>query len=129
MPFSTHPRGVPSAPTPALLFGLAWTELADALGTTALAVLIRRARDRAVTDTSTLREFGVERNGFGYRYRLPAAWSNHDAAAEADLTALVQALIPLLAEFTGPVAIKRLAMVEPLWTRGIIQEEHLSRWA
>jgi hypothetical protein len=129
MPPSTHPPGETSSPTPAFLFGLAWTELAAALGTTALAVLVRRARDRAVPDCSTLHEFGIERDGFGYRYRLPAAWSSHDPEAAADLTTLVQALVPLLAELTGPVAIRRLAAVEPLWTMRIIGEEHLARWS
>lgn len=129
MQSSTGASCAMSPPTPASLFGMAWTELADALGTTALAVLVRRARDQAVPESSTLHELGIEREGFGYRYRLPPVWSKHDAAAEADLTALVQALIPLLAELTGPVAIKRLATVEPLLARGIIEEEHLTRWA
>jgi hypothetical protein len=126
MQSSTHPPVAMPPPTPALLFGLAWTELAAALGTTALAVLMRRALDRAVAETPTLHGFGIEREGLGYRYRLPSTWSEHDAAAEADLTALVRALIPFLAEFTGSVVVQRLTAIEPLWTQGIVHEEHLS---
>lgn len=129
MQTSAHPSVDATPPTPARLFGLAWAELADVLGTTALAILMRRARDRAAGSASTLHGFGIEREGLGYRYRLPPAWSGHDPQAEADLAALVRALIPLLADLTGPIAVRRLAGVAPLRTRGIIEEEPLSQWA
>jgi len=114
--------------TAAMLFDLARVELVDVLGTTPLAVLLRRAQGRAIAVQPGLSGFVVEREGYGYRYHLPSTWSEAGAGAEAEFAALVRALVPLLAELAGTVGVLRLVAVAPLWANGILREEDMVRW-
>lgn len=114
--------------TAAMLFGLIRVELVDVLGTTPLAVLLRRAQGRAMAAQPGLSEFVIDREGFGFRYRLPPGWSEPGEGAEAELAALVRALVPLVAELTGTVGVGRLKAVALLWEHGILREEDIVRW-
>src|SRR5437899_10472845 len=55
----------------AALFKLIWDSVADVLGTTAAATLLRRAEQRAVPRSPELGEFAILRTAAGYTYTLP----------------------------------------------------------
>src|SRR5216684_8772517 len=57
----------------AALFKLIWDSVADVLGTTATAMLLRRAAQRAMARSPELGEFTVVRTDAGYTYTLPRA--------------------------------------------------------
>ena len=59
----------------AALFKLIWDSVADVLGTTAAATLLRRAAQRAVPRSPELDDFAVTRTDAGYSYSLPRASS------------------------------------------------------
>jgi hypothetical protein len=112
------PGQLPAMPaTAAAFFDAIRSELLDQLGSTSLAVLFRRAQARAVVTRPGLQHFAVERSGFTYSYRLPSTWSHPGAVAEADLTALLDALEPLLVELIGDIDLFRAGWLGELHAR------------
>lgn len=112
-------------PSAAALFASLWDALADLLGTSASAILLRRAARRATGRCPELAEVVVVREGLEYRYALPTAWNEGVGGPHLALQHLVGELLPLLANLTGPVAIRHLAQIRDLREHGIIprQEE------
>lgn len=105
------------------LFGLLWDALADLLGTAATATLIRRAAATLRRERGVLAELAVERAGLAYTYRLPPSWLDPaNPAALEELRILVRELLPLLAELTGRVAVRRLERVERLRAHGLLAD-------
>lgn len=104
----------------AALFELAWDALADLLGTAAVAVLVRRAANRAVPHHPELAALVVVRENQAYRYTLPEAWHECGDGTHGALRRLVAELLVLLAELTGPVGLRHLARIGELRERGIV---------
>lgn len=101
--------------TAAELFEVLWTELVTVIGTAAAATLVRRAAKLACARRSELCELRVEREGWQYRYRLPAGWERQTVEQAPAFSELVQTeLVPLLREFTGEIVLRRLARLPGL---------------
>jgi hypothetical protein len=111
--------------TAAALFKLLWDALADLLGTAATATLVRRATRRAAPHDPELAGLAIVRESLEYRYALPSTWHDGTAVAHRALHHLVEELLPLLVELTGPVVVRHLAQIPELRERGILppQEE------
>src|SRR5512145_1719636 len=96
-------------------FDVLWTELVRMLGTTATATLVRRAAKRAAERAPDLEGLQILREGWEYRYILPAEWRGAKAAAVPAFLELVYSeLVPLLREFTGPILLRHLARLPAL---------------
>ncbi len=104
----------------AALFAALWDSLANLLGTAAAATLLRRAARRAVPRDPELAELAISRESLEYRYTLPSTWNDRTGGTQRALHHLVGELLPLLAELTGPVAVRHLAQIPELRERGII---------
>ena len=112
--------------TAAALFGLLWETMAEVLGTTATAVLVRRAARRATAHWPVLQQLVIHQDGLAYQFRVPETWqegSNPEALAA--LRALGQEVCHLLHVMTGAVVIRRLARLMPLRRYGIIPEQEV----
>jgi hypothetical protein len=112
--------------TAAALFGLLWGTMAEVLGTTATAVLVRRAAQRAAAHWPVLQQLVIHQDGLTYQFRVPKTWeegSNPEALAA--LQALGQEVCHLLHVMTGSVVIRRLARLMPLRRYGIIPEQEV----
>lgn len=94
-------------PTTADLFAVLWDELVDVLGSSATATLVRRAVKRGAGSQPKLAQLVIHRPAFEYEYVVPEEWTN-DAKGRDALTVLVQTLVPILEELTGPIVIQRL---------------------
>lgn len=109
-------------PTTAALFGLLWDDLADVIGSSATATLLRRAAKHGAGHRPELRELVIHRPAFEYEYILPDAWADdgrgHDALVE-----LVRTLVPLLQELTGSIVIRRLQAIPALVRAGLLDQE------
>jgi hypothetical protein len=104
----------------AALFKLIWDSVADVLGTTAAATLLRRAAQRAMLRSPELGEFAILRIDTGYTYTLPRALVGKLEHAPVALRELVGELRPLLAELTGQVVVRRIEQIPGLQVRGIL---------
>jgi len=113
-------------PTAAALFGLLWETMAEVLGTTATAVLVRRAARRATAHWPVLQQLVIHQDGLAYQFRVPETWQEGSNSEEmAALRALGQEVCHLLHVMTGAVVIRRLARVMPLRRYGIIPEQEV----
>ena len=104
----------------AALFKLIWDSVADVLGTTATATLLRRAAQRAMARSPELGEFTVVRTDAGYTYTLPRALVGKLEHTPVALRELVGELRPLLAELTGQIVVRRIEQIPGLQERGIL---------
>jgi len=104
----------------AALFKLIWDSVADVLGTTAAATLLRRAAQRAMPRSPELGEFAILRTDAGYTYTLPRALVGKLEHTPVALRELVVELRPLLAELTGQVVVRRIEQIPGLQERGIL---------
>ncbi len=104
----------------AALFKLIWDSVADVLGTTAAATLLRRAALRAMPRSPELGEFAVLRTDTGYLYTLPRALVGKVEHTPVALRELVGELRPLLVELTGQVVVRRIEQIPALQERGIL---------
>jgi hypothetical protein len=114
-----------SAWTSAHAFRVLWDAMADVMGPATTATLLRRAARRGAArdpGRADLAELVIRRDGFGYRYEIPALW--HEGPLEP-MRALVLELRPLLVELTGPVVLRRLVEFPELLDCGLtpISEE------
>jgi hypothetical protein len=115
--------GADSGPSAAQLFAVIWGELVAVLGTTAAATLVRRAAKRGSARAAVLGQLQVGREGWEYRYTVPAAWESRQAGDAPELADLIASdLVPLLREFTGQIVLKRLARIPELAALGIPSE-------
>lgn len=111
------------------LFELVRATLVDAIGTTSVAVLIRRAAIHAARIVPGGINLVVYREGMSYRYQVPESWRNgHDRAAREELAAVVGALLPLVGELSGASVVRQLVQVPTLREQGIIPREGVARW-
>jgi hypothetical protein len=94
-------------PTTAELFALLWDELVDVLGSSATATLLRRAAKHGIRRHPNLDQLVIHRPAFEYEYVVPKQWTNGPDGRDA-LAVLVQTLVPILEELTGPIVIQRL---------------------
>lgn len=108
-------------PTCADLFGLLWDDLADVLGSSATASLLRRAAKHAGTRRPALGALVIQRATFEYEYIVPSAW--HERRSCDELALLVQTLLPLLEQLTGSIVIRRLQAIPALVRAGLIESE------
>jgi hypothetical protein len=97
------------------LFKLLWDALVDLLGTAATAAILGRASRRAQRRAPELALLTFARVDGEFIYRVPPAFERLDGPPAA-LRALLDDLRPLLVELTGPVALRRLAVVPQLAT-------------
>ena len=104
----------------AALFKLIWDSVADVLGTTATATLLRRAARRAMPRSPELDELEVLRTDAGYTYALPRALVGKVEHTPVALRELVGELRPLLVELTGQVVVRRIEQIPELQERGIL---------
>jgi hypothetical protein len=104
----------------AALFKLIWDSVAEVLGTTATATLLRRAAQRAMARSPELGEFAVVRTDAGYTYTLPRALVGKLEHTPVALRELVGELRPLLAELTGQIVVRRIEQIPGLQERGIL---------
>ena len=103
---SDAPRVGP--PSPAGAVERAWHTVAESLGTTATAALMRRAAKRATVQTPSLTNFRVEGAGYTYRFTSPAVWESAEPSAAEEVRALLGELCALLSDLTGDVVTSRL---------------------
>jgi hypothetical protein len=96
-----------------VLFGLLWEALVDLMGTTATAVLVRRAASRALPRSDALSELVVSRVDGEYAYVLPQSFARAIGPPKA-LRDLADELRPMLVELTGEVALRHLEHVPDL---------------
>ena len=104
----------------AALFKLIWDCVADVLGTTAAAMLVRRAARRAMLRSPELGDLQVLRTGAGYTYALPRTLVGKVEHTPVALRDLVGELRPLLVELTGQVVVRRIEQIPWLQERGIL---------
>jgi hypothetical protein len=110
--------------TAAALFGLLWETMAEVLGTTGTAVMVRRAARRAAAHWPVLQQLVIHQDGLAYQFRVPETWQEGaNPEALAALRALGQEVCYLLHAMTGPVVTRRLARLMPLRRYGIIPEQ------
>lgn len=100
--------------TAARLFGIVWETMADVIGTTATATLVRRSIKRASSRRAELNAVSVVRRGLHYAYTVPEDWGRKGSDPVGALRELVAELAPLLSQLAGPVLIRRLASVPDL---------------
>jgi hypothetical protein len=107
--------GSNDACTPAGLFDLLWNDVADIMGTGAIAALLRRAIKQAALVEPHLNEITIGRDGLEYSYDLPASWREAcNDRSLSEIRGLIDSLGPLLVQLTGPVVVRRLQRLEPL---------------
>ncbi len=115
----------PLCPTPlADAVEQVWRTLAETLGTTATAALIRRAARRASTSAPRLERFLVEGQGYSYRFQVPDEWAGDDDGARSDVRRLLEELCLLLRDLTGDVITAKLGHVQaiqPLLPSRVVQ--------
>lgn len=92
------------------LFEVVWRELSEVIGTTATAMLLRRAA-RSAANGELESGLTIVREGFEHRYTVPETWHEHGGPARAAVECIFRELRSLLIELTGPVLIRRLAMI------------------
>lgn len=109
-------------PTSADLFALLWDDLADVLGSSATASLVRRAAKHAGTHRHALSALVIQRAAFEYEYVVPAAWHAQRGSCD-ELALLVETLLPLLEQLTGSIVIRRLQAIPALVRAGLIESE------
>lgn len=112
--------GLPEDYSAAALFDLLWENIADVLGAAATAALIRRSAKHVAERMPGSEGVKVTREGFTYRYVLPARWSERTDEPVEDLRALVRELMPLLAELTGPVVVRRIEALAEFQRCGLV---------
>jgi hypothetical protein len=104
----------------AALFKLIWDTIADVLGTTATATLVRRAAQRAAPRSPELDELTMLRTDGGYTYSLPRVLVGKLEHTPVALRELIGELRPLLAEMTGQLVVRRIDQIPSLQARGIV---------
>jgi hypothetical protein len=104
----------------AALFKLIWDCVADVLGTTATATLVRRAARRAMVRSPELGGLEVLRTDAGYTYALPRALVGKVDYTPVALRELVGELRPLLVEMTGQIVVRRIEQIPSLQERAIL---------
>jgi len=103
----------------AALFKLIWDTVAEVLGTTATATLLRRAAQRAAPRSPELGELTMLRTEAGYTYSLPRGLVGKLEHTDP-LRELVGELRPLLVELTGQLIVRRIEQIPGLQERGIL---------
>src|SRR5688572_33030928 len=101
-------RAVPAAGTVLSdgdLFAMLWDTLADVLGPSATAALLRRAARGAMVRCPELESLVIVREDLEYRYVVPTPWNDRSGRTSAALHELVQHLRSLLVEMTGAVVV------------------------
>jgi hypothetical protein len=111
----------PTAPTTASLFASVWSALDDLMGSSATATLVRRALKHASARHPGLGVLVIHRPQFVYEYAVPDRWSDNGHGRE-ELDELMRALVPLLAELTGDIAVRRLRSIPDLRAAGLVSE-------
>lgn len=108
--------------TTASLFAALWNALTDLMGSSATAILVRRAVKHAASKQPQLGVLVIHRPVFEYEYVVPEQWRdvNH---GRAELSELVRALVPLLTQLTGGIALQRLRSVPELVHAGLLSDE------
>lgn len=122
-PSPQRPEDGPSGCTAARLFHVLWENLADVLGAAATAALVRRSAKRVASRVPGRESVAVAREGFTYRYTLPARWNEEDRETLVALRDLVKELLPILAELTGPVVVRRIEALAELRRCGVLLSE------
>jgi hypothetical protein len=118
-----RPAGPDAGCRAADVFDALWAALADVIGPTATAALVQRSVKRAAASEPELQHLLISREQFIYKYSLPASWGDAEADARPALRQVVRELVPLLAELTGPVVVRRLRQ-DPLLRRcGVIPQD------
>jgi hypothetical protein len=112
------PAASAEGPTASQLFEQLWDGLADMLGTSATAILLRRAVTRAGQQPrhrKGLDGLVIQSERIEYQYRLPDGWRHARNGRAIDaLREVVRELYPLLRELTGEIVVRRLERVDAL---------------
>lgn len=94
-----------------------WSTLTDLMGSSATAVLVKRAIKRAAGEQPAVQMLVIRRPVFDYEYLVPETWKDN---GKAELAALMGALVPLLKELTGEIAVSRLRSIPELAQSGLL---------
>ena len=113
--FESEPRGGAAATrfSGTALLKLLWDALVDLLGTAATSTIMSRASRRAQRRYPELSALTFQRVDWDFCYLAPPSLDRAEKP-QAVLRALFEELRPLLVELTGPVALRRLALVPQL---------------
>ena len=125
-PRATRTRQKPST---AQLFELLWENLADLMGTAAVATFVRRALGPAAKRSPDLSSLSILKEELEYTYTLPVSWQAECGGETGRaLHDLILELGPLLVQLTGPVAVRRLERITLLKECNILSPEEVSAW-
>jgi hypothetical protein len=105
------------------LFAVLWERLADILGTSAVATLLRRSAKSVARRRTALSALAISRNGLSYGYVLPISWEQPTEESIDELRELICELWPLLIELTGSVVVKKLQHADELVAFDLIPPE------
>jgi hypothetical protein len=108
-------------PSTAVLFAAVWEALTDLMGSSATATLVRRAAKHGASKRPELRVLVIHKPAFEYEYVVPEAWRD-DGGGRDDLGELMRNLVPLLAQLTGSIAIRRLETIGILVAAGVLSD-------
>lgn len=112
-------------PSTARLFAVLWNALTDLMGSSATATLVRRAAKHAASNRPGLKVLVIHRPIFEYEYVVPEVWKD-DGSGMDDLSELMRALMPLLTELTGGIALQRLRSIPDLVDAGLVDHDTIS---
>jgi len=116
-------------PSVAQVFDILWENLADLMGTAAVATLMRRALRVASVTNPELASLNVLKEELEYKYHLPDSWQTEcDGEQGRALKELLAELGPLLVQLTGPVAVRRVDRIAVLKECDILTSEEVSAW-
>jgi len=109
--------------TGSALFAQVWSALAEVLGPATTATLFRRGVKYASAREPLLKQVEIKRDGFEYRYALPASWDDVSPETNAALRALIEELWRLLVPLTGRILVRRLENLPDLCRCGLLPPE------
>lgn len=122
MPEEATKDGAVAPCSAAHLFKLLWDAMADVLGTSGTAALLRRSAKHCAATNPVLEGLIISRTGYVYTYELPPVWNEpHRPAPHPSFGHLVHELLPLLSALTGAVVVRRIQSLAEFQRCGLVR--------
>ena len=111
------------------IFRALWDSLADLMGNPAVAAILKKALRLAAMREPELRGIEIRYEELEYKYALPDSWQKlWNGQMQGVFRTLMGELGPLLAQLTGPVAVRRLERLPLLQEKKIITSSEVQEW-